>query len=101
MVNGIPDNNPAKFEVTFVDGSGTPFDPTSGIAIKILSPTGIQTTLNFPADLSKESTGVYSAIFELDEPNDWVAVGQGNLADGKQITTEDIVQTVESSSINF
>lgn len=97
----IPVNNTVIFEVTFSDMTGAPFDPDSEILIKILSPTGIQTTLTYPSGLTRESLGVYSGVHEIDAPGDWVAHGQGNLSDGRQITSEDVVQQVERTYVNF
>lgn len=98
----IPPNNPAKFEVTFVDGQDAPFDPTTGIKIKIQSPNpAVQLTLNYPGDVSRSSIGVYSVVHEVDVEGDWIAYGQGSLPDGTLITSEDVVQKVGRTDIKF
>jgi hypothetical protein len=98
----IPPNNPAKFEVSFVDGDGAPFDPTTGIKIKIQSPDpAVQLTLIYPDDLARDSVGVYHVVHEVDIEGDWIAYGQGSLPDGTLITTEDVVQKVGRTNIKF
>jgi hypothetical protein len=98
----IPVNNPVKFQVAFADVDGAPFDPTTGIKIKIQSPNAsVQLTLEYPTDVVKDATGVYSVIQEVDVEGDWIAYGQGSLPDGTLITSEDVIQKVGRTNIKF
>lgn len=91
----IPFGNPMEWEVTFTDVNGAPFDPNSGITIKLTRPvSGISTSYAYPADVSKKAVGVYAVTVTSSERGDWVGVGRGLLPDGTPITTAEVAQKV-------
>lgn len=88
---------PHKFTVTFLDDADLPADPVSGIAIRIRDPHLTFTSYAFPAQVTRESQGVYSVIVACDTPGTWIARGQGTLTSGLFIATEDESQPIDRS----
>lgn len=96
----IPANNPLEFTVTFLDKDNAPFDPTSGIKVVVNNPRGVSTTYLYPTSLIKDSVGVYHVIVPTPTGGDWRAYGQGQLANGMLVTTEDVVKYVRATQVS-
>jgi hypothetical protein len=90
----IPLGNPMEWTVTFADANNAPFDPNSSIQITIKSPTGITTVYAYPAQLTRNSIGVYSITVIGNERGSWLGTGSGLLPDGSPVTTTQIEQRV-------
>lgn len=93
----IPAGNPIALTVTFLDQNGNPIDPASGITIKVIDNNGNQTDYTFPTQVARLALGVYSVTVEATSPGTWYGQGQGVLANGFTVTTEDVSETVTAS----
>lgn len=94
-----PLGSPMKFQVTFLDETQAPFDPVSGIKIKVKDPRGAIAPYAFPGTLTKTSVGTYWIEVLASIAGDWRAKGTGVLANGQTVTTEDVIEPVLPSEI--
>jgi hypothetical protein len=62
-------NNSIRVYAEFTT-DGEPADP-SAVTLKIITPAGVVTTYTYPADITKESTGVYYKEIPSDQSGDW------------------------------
>lgn len=95
----IPQNNPLKITVTFLDDNSNPFDPSVNIQINELDPDGIVTSYQYPAVVVRESVGVYWVIVEATIAGDYIFNGKGSLSNGEIVTTPDVAKTITKSQI--
>jgi hypothetical protein len=65
-----------KLQGIFVDDVGLTADPTT-IALFVRPPAGAVRTFNFPADVTKDRTGVYSIVITPEISGQWTYQWQG------------------------
>lgn len=59
-----------RVQGTLTDAAGDVIYPTS-LLVKVRDPSGVVTTLTYPDDITRSSTGIYFADIDVDDDGCW------------------------------